>query len=311
MSLLGEIVLLKTADERAPDIEALEALRRRPGIDARTARSIDDEIWSIRLGAKTEVDAAYQLEFDFKDSRHWAVIHDLRLEIDGQVAQIDHLVISRMLEVFVCESKSFTGGVKVNEQGEWTTFRDRRPIGIPSPIEQNRRHIAVLEQAIKLGFIDFPRRIVAIKPRFVNIVLVSERGSIGRPRKKAPELDAIIKVDQFRSHLLKRHFSSLSLLKVVGSGTLEGFGRQLVALHQPAARDWAKRFGIGEPSRVPTDAVEPLAAPASNAVCARCGVVVSIAEARFCRFNKARFDGQIYCMPCQQIVAPHRPATSA
>ncbi len=70
----------------------------------------------------------------------WAVIHDLRLDIEGQVAQIDHLVISRMLEVFVCESKSYSGGVKVNEFGEWITFRDRRPVGIPSPIEQNRRH---------------------------------------------------------------------------------------------------------------------------------------------------------------------------
>lgn len=294
-------MLLKSADDRAPDIEALEALRRQPGIDGRTARLIDDEIWSIRLGGRTEFDAAYQLDFDLKDSRNWAIIHDLRLEIDGQVAQIDHLVISRMLEVFVCESKSFTGGVTVNEHGEWTTFRDRRPIGIPSPIEQNRRHIAVLERAIKVGAIELPRRVVTIKPRFISIVLVSERGSIQRPRKKAPDLDSIVKVDQFRSRLLERDFSSLSILRVVGSGTLEGFARQLVALHRPAERDWAKRFGIGEP-RVPPASVEP--ALASHAVCARCGIVVSVAEARFCRFNKVRFVGQVYCIPCQQIVAP-------
>ena len=106
---------LKTADDRALDIEALEALRRRPAIDARTARMIEGEIWSIRLGAKAEADAAYQLEFDLKDSGRWAVVHDLRLDIEGQVAQIDHLVISRMLEVLVCESKSYSRGVKVIE----------------------------------------------------------------------------------------------------------------------------------------------------------------------------------------------------
>ena len=55
---------LKTADDRTPDIQALEALRRRPDVDARTARLIEDEIWSIRLGAKAESDAAYQLDFD-------------------------------------------------------------------------------------------------------------------------------------------------------------------------------------------------------------------------------------------------------
>ena len=53
---------LKTADDRAPAIESLEALRRRPDIDARTARPIEDEIWSIRLGAKADSDAAYQTD---------------------------------------------------------------------------------------------------------------------------------------------------------------------------------------------------------------------------------------------------------
>ena len=205
---------------------------------------IEDEIWSIRLGAKAEADAAYQLDFDLKDGGHWAVIHDLRIDIEGQVAQIDHLVISRMLEVFVCESKSYSGGVKVNEFGEWITFRDRRPVGIPSPIEQNRRHIAVLERAIKLGYVELPRRVIAMKPTFINIVLVSQNGSIGRPRKKAPELDAIVKVDQFRSHLRKRNVSNLTMLKLVSTDTLERFGRQLVALHQPSERDWAMRFGL-------------------------------------------------------------------
>lgn len=172
--------------------------------------------------------------------------------------------------------------------------------------EQNRHHIAVLERAIKLGYVDLPRRIVAIKPTFINIVLVSKEGSIGRPRKKTPELNAIVKVDQFRTQLLNRNVSSISALKLVGSGTLKRFGHQLVALHQPAERDRAKRFGINEPAQVATGPVEPPPppAPASSAVCARCGLAVSAAEVRFCRFNKARFDGQLYCMPCQQVVAP-------
>ncbi len=305
-------MLVKTADDKAPDIQALEALIRRPDVDARTRRQIEDQIWSIRLGAKSEADAAYQLDFDLKESRHWAVIHDLRLNIDGQVAQIDHLVMSRMLEVFVCESKSFTGGVKVNEHGEWTTFRDRRPVGIPSPVEQNRRHIAVLERAIKLGYIELPRRLVAMKPTFHNRVLVSTEGSIGRPRRKLPELDSVVKVDQFRTHLLNRNFSNLSMLKLVGSDTLAAFGRQLVALHQPHRTDWAKRFGI-PPADSVLAAPVPSRAPASKErkpsgiACASCGTEVSTAEVYYCRINKSRFDGQVYCITCQQRVAPLRP----
>lgn len=120
-----------------------------------------------------------------------------------------------------------------------------------------------------------------------------------------------MKVDQFRTHTLQRDFSTLSMWKIVGTDTLEAFGQQLVALHQPRQVDWANRFGLTEtpplPVLVPTPAPvgEPSAPKPSGVLCASCGVEVSRAEASFCRFNKARFDGQIYCIPCQQRVAPH------
>jgi hypothetical protein len=243
-------MLLKSADDKSGDIDALEALLRRSDLDARQRRAIQDEIWSIRLGANAEADAAYQLDFDLAHSKHWAVIHDLRIELDGRVAQVDHLVISRLFEVFVCESKSYTGGVKVNERGEWSTYRDRRSIGIPSPVEQNRRHIAVLEEVVKRGQVELPRRIVAIKPNYKNIVLVSPSGLIKRPPNKVPELDSVVKVDQFRTWLINRDFPDRQMLKLVGSDTLEAFGRQLVALHRSAKVDWTAKFGLSvAPSR--------------------------------------------------------------
>lgn len=52
---------------------------------------------AVRYAPKAEDDAAYQLEFDLKDDPHFAVSHDLRLVSKGQVAQIDRLVISRLL----------------------------------------------------------------------------------------------------------------------------------------------------------------------------------------------------------------------
>jgi hypothetical protein len=290
-------MLLKTADDKSGDILALEALLRRSDVDERHRRAIQDEIWSIRLGAKAEADAAYQLDFDLRDSKHWAVIHDLRIDVDGHVAQIDHLVISRMLEVFVCESKSYTGGVKVNEHGEWLTFRDRRPVGIPSPVEQNRRHIKVLEQVIDLGYVVLPRRIVALKPTYRNIVLVSPGGLITRPPKRLPELDSVVKVDQFRSYLLDRDFPDRQLLKLVGSDTLEAFGRQLVALHRPAKVDWAARFGL-----VTVASPEPVAAtPARRpwlvkyeGPCSNCGRVLTKGTEAIWRQRERR----MLCLDC-------------
>jgi Nuclease-related domain len=290
-------MLLKTADDKSGDIQALEVLLGRPDVDARQRRAIQDEIWAIRLGAKAESDAAYQLDFDLRDSKNWAVIHDLRIDVDGLTAQIDHVVISQMLEVFVCESKSYTGGVKVNEHGEWLTFRDRRPIGIPSPVEQNRRHIKVLEQVIKLGYVKLPRRIVTLKPTYKNIVLVSVSGLINRPKQKLPDLDLVVKVDQFRTYLLNRDFPDRQMLKLVGSDTLEAFGRQLVALHRPADVDWAAKFGVA--TAAPSASVE--ATPARrrwlvkyDGPCSNCGAVLTKGTEAIWRQRERR----MLCLDC-------------
>ncbi|NTV47823.1 MAG: NERD domain-containing protein, partial [Chlorobiales bacterium] len=42
-----------------------------------------------------------------KNSKNWAVIHDLRLEHENQVAQIDHLMINRSFDFYVLESKNY------------------------------------------------------------------------------------------------------------------------------------------------------------------------------------------------------------
>ena len=219
--------------------------------------------------------------------------------MEGQTAQIDHLVISRMLEVFVCESKSYTGGVKVNEHGEWSTFRDRLPIGIPSPVEQNRRHIKVLEQVIKLGRVQLPRRIVSIKPTYRNIVLVSKDGLITRPRKKLPELDSVVKVDQFRTHLLNRDVSNAQMLKVVGSDTLAAFGRQLVDLHAPVRFDWGARFGLAMTSTPVVAVPAPIRGPwlvKFDGPCSTCGKVLRKGTPAVWRQNERR----IVCLDCEE-----------
>jgi hypothetical protein len=123
-----------------------------------------------------------------------------------------------------------------------------------------------------------PRRIVAIKPSFRNIVLVSPGGLISRPRKKVPELDSVVKVDQFRTYLLNRDISDRQILKLVGSDTLEAFGRQLVALHRPAKVDWSAKFGIDAAAPSPAPLVGPARRPwlvKYDGACSSCGTTLT------------------------------------
>jgi nuclease-like protein len=138
-------MLIKAADDKQLQIEALNKLLIKHDVSPTTRKAIEQEIWNIRAGDKTEKAAAYEIEFHYGANPNVMTIHDLRIECAGRVAQIDHLIIDRLLELWVCESKSFSGGVKVDEYGHWSAYWGGRAQGIPSPIEQNRKHVAVLE----------------------------------------------------------------------------------------------------------------------------------------------------------------------
>ncbi len=231
----GGGMLIKAADDKQPQLDALEALRARPDVDAETRLQIDREIKNIRAGARGEREAAYEIDFHYAKESNRVVIHDLRLEVDGRVAQIDHLIIDRVLTIWVCESKHFAEGVGVSDHGEWVAFYGGRPRGIPSPIEQNRRHIAVLEDVFDQKLVEPKKRLgVTIKPQLKSVILVSNNARISRPKGKAAAaavdgLDTVMKVEKLQSVVMKGvEARVLSVLpRIVGTDTSSGSGETL------------------------------------------------------------------------------------
>ena len=90
-------------------------------MDARTGGESNGNPNARRLAG--ERDAAYEIEFHLGPNPNRMTIHDLRLEVDGRVAQIDHLIITRLVNFWVCESKHFAEGVAINDYGEWIVLR--------------------------------------------------------------------------------------------------------------------------------------------------------------------------------------------
>ncbi|MEI2678561.1 MAG: nuclease-related domain-containing protein [Burkholderiaceae bacterium] len=259
-------MLIKAATDRSQDLETLQSLLTAPGITASTRTLIDKEIRNIRAGAKGESEAAYEIEFHHKASRNWAVIHDLRIEHQGRVAQIDHLLINRWLEIWVCESKHFSEGVAINEQGEFTGFFAGRPYGVPSPLEQNRKHVAVLQALLGSNVIQLPTRLgLTLKPAIHSVILVSKGARISRPKAKLDGLDRVIKSDQLRD-LIERRIDEestattlLSIGKVVSSETLEDLAKKIAQLHRPITFDWAGKFGLKGQGAAQAPAAQPSA----------------------------------------------------
>lgn len=316
---------IKAADDKRHQVDALNALLARVDLPARTRGKIEQEIRSILSGAKGEKDAAYEIEFHAGDNPNVMTIHDLRLECEGRVAQIDHLIINRLLDIWVCESKSFAEGVAINHYGEWASYYRGRPRGIPSPIEQNKRHIAVLATVFKTGLVTLPKRLgFTLQPTVRSVVLVSNNARISRPaariRSRLEGLDSVMKVEQLIPSIQRTLDQKRieDFVTVVGQGTLEKLARQLASVHTPHIVEWAAKFGLSSEPQVTTAAIPlgpPQAARRSQAtvssavgpdawpVCASCGARVSPAEVRYCRANATRFGGRVLCFMCQRKVA--------
>jgi hypothetical protein len=285
-------VLIKVAESRQPEIVALERLLERRDIPATTRKRIDAEIRQIQAGERAERDAAYQIELYFGRSDNWATIHDLRIEVGGLTAQIDHLLINRLAEVWVCESKSFAEGVSINDHGEWTRWWNGRSEGIPSPIEQNHRHIFLLERVFDDGLAPRPKRFgfASMKPRLKSLVLVSDSAKISRPRRRVDGLEEVIKAEQLKTKLIDAFDASpeWDLVRLIGKEGLDKFARGLAALHQPAAFDWAARFGLSDAASAMREARTPALVPGLlpdrqprpwlvkyDGPCSRCGRVLA------------------------------------
>lgn len=81
-------MLLKHADDQSKRLTLLENLKQSPVLNKAQREWVDKELTRLRLGIQGEREAAFHLENEFKDSTNHVLMHDLRFEVDGEVAQI-------------------------------------------------------------------------------------------------------------------------------------------------------------------------------------------------------------------------------
>jgi hypothetical protein len=225
-------MLIKVADDKRARLAQLEAAMQ-------GSKHAKEAFYILKAGIKGEADSAYLIDFHYGEvSRNWAVIHDLRLEHGGRVAQIDHVLINRFLEVYALETKHFNSGVKITEEGEFLRWNDWRRTyeGMASPIAQNERHISVLREVFKT--LPLPERFgLRLQPSFVSYVLVSERAKIQRPKRF--DTRQVIKADQLKQRIEREFDETNPLLvlaksaKIIAPDTLEAVASALAKLHRP------------------------------------------------------------------------------
>lgn len=278
---------------------------------------VDQEWKRLVRGEKGEKNTAYHLDFYLTKTKNWMLIHDLRIEHNGQTAQIDHLLITRVMEVFVLETKAFGDTLKMLEDGSFIASYGTKEHGIPSPVEQNKRHIHLLKQVIKDLNLSPKRLGISLPIEFMGYVLVDTETRLIRPEKLNSQ--EVIKSDQFVTFLDKELekigifdiFKKLG--KAVSQKTVEKFAESLASLHTKSNVNYKERFEITDADLARKKSVSvhepgPAKYNISNAntssngsqnYCAQCKTTIPAYVAKFCFDRKERFKGRAYCMSCQ------------
>jgi hypothetical protein len=307
-------MLIKSPDDKKKRLSLLEELQKSERLDARQKQWLREEYWRLAPGVAGERDAAHYLDLSFSESKNHAVLHDLRLEADGQSAQIDHLVVDRTLEFYLLETKSYNGSLQITEHGEFEVeYADGRRYGIESPLEQSRRHETVLRKV--LDRLEITGR-AGTTPRFTHVVMLHPKAVIRRPPTKQFDTSMVIKADQFatwhKKHVDKQQLLSTlnGMLNVRGRNTVKEWGEKLKAEHRPTnplalpefmkpkAPEPSAPVRAAAPPKIhaapPVEKVTPIA-PSPEAACITCGKSLTPKVVKFCKDKAEWFGGKLYC----------------
>lgn len=173
----------------------------------------------LKAGAEAERQMAHYLDRYFRDSDRFLVLHDLRLEYDGDRAQIDHLVV-HPFGVAIVESKSVSTAVRINAAGEWERQWQGRWVGMPDPLLQAERQGILLKRLLHAHEGELLDRLLGrITTTFTHMAIdvfaaVSANGRIVRARAhqapRALKADAVPKAIEAEVEKYRRANNPLS-----------------------------------------------------------------------------------------------------
>lgn len=152
-----------------------------------------------KAGHAAEKQMAFYLKREFQDAKRIFVINDLRISVDGDNAQIDHLVVYPS-GVIIVESKSVSGEITINEHLDWIRITRSKKQGMPSPIIQAENQAKILKKFLDQQNTQHHWRLPSSFDYDV-FVAVSDNGIINRECKE--KLSKLCKADQIPQKIKK------------------------------------------------------------------------------------------------------------
>lgn len=121
-------------------------------------------------------------------------LHDVRIEFEGHVAQLDFIVITKK---FICimETKKLYGNIEINRDGDFIRIIRTRggreyKEGMYSPISQNMRHVKIIKDLLakKIGHIKVPV--------FSMVIMANPQTIINKSKAPSDVKKSLYRIDQ-------------------------------------------------------------------------------------------------------------------
>jgi len=140
-------------------------------------------------GRRAEEQMAFYLRRYFKAANDVFVINGLKIWLDGETAQIDHLVV-HPTGLIIVESKSVAGKISITRDMQWIRQYGEKQVGMKSPIIQAKMQGQLLSELISI----FAKPAQFLSENIVNLVAISDNGII--EWSDSGPLEGVKKADQ-------------------------------------------------------------------------------------------------------------------
>jgi hypothetical protein len=260
-------------------------------------------------GRRAEEQMAFYLRRFFGSSEDVDVLNYLRIDLNGEVAQMDHLVL-HPYGLLIVESKSVSDSVQITDDGQWKRWFNRKPSGMPSPITQAKMQAALLKELLEKtvkqkGFFD--------QVRLDVLVAISDGGTIQWPASGS--LSEVCKADQVPDRINQRVDQFRRIRQepdILTSKYRRSIADFLLKVHKPLerySRDTQLPNRVEEPAAMPYRA-PPMAAAPEKAVAA-VAEAASTLPAKICKHCKStalemksgQYGYYFYCRGCEKNTA--------
>ncbi len=242
-------MLYKNIDSKESEINQLKNLLKQSK-NPKQQVLIRADLARVENGYKAEKDNAYYLDFSFKDSPRNILLHDIRIEHNGQVAQIDHIIVNR-LGIEVLESKSFTGKLTIKGDGSLDVEYGKKVQTFPNPIEQNNRHAKILSEFLKENM-ELPKNLKLFGVAISSSVLINPKTTLSNDI--LPK--GFLRADSFTTDWDSRvdKMGTIALFKTIGTtmslDRAKEIANFLVKHHSPKSYDYTKKYPIKKEEEV-------------------------------------------------------------